>query len=491
MNTLNNEILSAIDNIDSCIMEAEFAVINSLCDYYHKESLMIECEGCNIYQESVLDGFKYIGKKSISFCTKIIGLIKKFFELIVHGFQKIISYIKRIFNKGKKSASQIADEIIPKKDIKKRSTFSSDKSVKIPGLGDVQVPLNNLIVKFNDDNTFVIIPDPYNFKDAVAYYDEELPSKSGDYAKFFNLLNNEKLFEELERRILDIIAVINGEKDGKSIKMVEMDNVLLAGDENGPSKKYTLKELTDFQSRFHKLSMKVATIQDMSKSVENLGTNVIIEMNYLLNQIESIHMAINRFGKIMSTTNIIDGIYVEAISDVNVLSAFVDGCINAGIHPKYIMHNAWLISDPSLTGDGDYDPIWGQSRGVFYPSNNDDVVYKLAFNGMGVRSNRNELSITELFQQSPDDIKLIAPIIKSYHGDAIIEQQRVDASEETRRSIKNDTSDEIITKFWDVFKVKNKNLKTLPIDVDKHNIGLDTKNNRPVIFDYGYITRTI
>ena len=61
MNKLNYEILSAIDNIETTVMESEMNVMNSLIDSYDKAVMILE--NCNdntdvdsfdIFQESVI-----------------------------------------------------------------------------------------------------------------------------------------------------------------------------------------------------------------------------------------------------------------------------------------------------------------------------------------------------------------------------------------------------------------------------------------------------
>ena len=106
MNKLNYEILSAIDNIDSTIMESEMNVMNSLINTYEK-SLMI-LEHCNdnsdvssydIFQESVIMEADDNGKKKIDF--KKAGKI--ILNILLWLPRQIMRFIKFIRNKISKS----------------------------------------------------------------------------------------------------------------------------------------------------------------------------------------------------------------------------------------------------------------------------------------------------------------------------------------------------------------------------------------------------
>ena len=84
-----DEILSSIDNIDDCIMEAELNVLNALCDEYDKALMIYEnyngdsYDCFDIFQESVImeDGesrFKKIISAPVNLIKMLIDLIKKF-----------------------------------------------------------------------------------------------------------------------------------------------------------------------------------------------------------------------------------------------------------------------------------------------------------------------------------------------------------------------------------------------------------------------------
>ena len=114
MNMLNEEILSSIDNIDDCVMEAELAVINSMYDYCQKAILLYEnyngydCDCFDVFMETSTDGTKKsFGSKAKAVAIKIWNAIKSFFRFIIKQISKIINFIKNLFKRKKKTADQI------------------------------------------------------------------------------------------------------------------------------------------------------------------------------------------------------------------------------------------------------------------------------------------------------------------------------------------------------------------------------------------------
>ena len=130
MNKLNYEILSAIDNIETTVMESEINVINSLIDSYDKAMMVLECcddntdvDSFDIFQESVImeadetntnDGVKpkkTVGEMIIDFLLFIPRLIKKAFLIVKHKLDKIFGPLKEaIVNKVKKLFGKVDGE---------------------------------------------------------------------------------------------------------------------------------------------------------------------------------------------------------------------------------------------------------------------------------------------------------------------------------------------------------------------------------------------
>ena len=124
MNKLNYEILSAIDNIDSSIMESEMNVINSLMGSYGKAVAVLEyCDdntdvgSFDIFQESVImeadenntNGEESKVKKIIN---KIIDFFKMIGDLLKRGADFIKKKVGKIFNRSKQEDIKKAQEAV-------------------------------------------------------------------------------------------------------------------------------------------------------------------------------------------------------------------------------------------------------------------------------------------------------------------------------------------------------------------------------------------
>ena len=102
MNTLNNEILSAIDKIETVTMESEMNVLTAMCDAYEKSAVILEnYEGddvsCfDIFQEGFKDDVKAAvkGKNGEHIVKRILMVIPRLLDAIRKA-------IMRFFNKKK------------------------------------------------------------------------------------------------------------------------------------------------------------------------------------------------------------------------------------------------------------------------------------------------------------------------------------------------------------------------------------------------------
>ena len=106
MNKLNYEILSAIDNIDSTIMESEMNVVNSLMDSYSKAVAVLEycddntdVDAFGIFQENVImeaDDVNKTGKPKKSVKETIIDILSFILSKIKLAYNFIKKKIKNI-----------------------------------------------------------------------------------------------------------------------------------------------------------------------------------------------------------------------------------------------------------------------------------------------------------------------------------------------------------------------------------------------------------
>ena len=115
MNKLNYEILSAIDNIDSTIMESEMNVMNSLINTYDKAVMILEhCDdnsdvsSYDIFQESVIMEADNNGNGKTN--NKKKNIIKNMINKIIDVVKKLPSFIKTFYNDIKRIKAEFTDK---------------------------------------------------------------------------------------------------------------------------------------------------------------------------------------------------------------------------------------------------------------------------------------------------------------------------------------------------------------------------------------------
>ena len=115
---LTNEILSSIDNIDDCVMEAELNVLNALCNEYDKALMIYEnyngddYSSFDIFQEGFKDEVNkpVFGVKGENWFKRIGMIIPRLIAMIVTAMKKLVSKIlNRPIKKQSKESKQKDD----------------------------------------------------------------------------------------------------------------------------------------------------------------------------------------------------------------------------------------------------------------------------------------------------------------------------------------------------------------------------------------------
>ena len=116
MEEINKSLLKTIDCINESVVESELAVMNSMIDFYNKQSAIIEyCDDVNVMNDMMI---QESGDGNI--LSKIWNAIKKFFGMIVKSIKKIINGIRNkattntAGNNPVESVSVIAEEVLSK-----------------------------------------------------------------------------------------------------------------------------------------------------------------------------------------------------------------------------------------------------------------------------------------------------------------------------------------------------------------------------------------
>jgi hypothetical protein len=163
------------------------------------------------------------------------------------------------------------------------------------------------------------------------------------------------------------------------------------------------------------------------------------------------------------------------------LADFVSESLKSGMPNKYLVRNIYLVCDKSIKGEPNMNkPIMGFGRLTLIPKG--DIIYKVAINRYGIRSNKNDFAVMEEIKGTP----LMDKFAETTHtvGDYIInvmEKVKAGSSHEPSPAEASRLGKEI-----------NDELAKMGIGFEIHDIKADAfgmKENRYVLLDYGYLHR--
>ena len=136
---LTNEILSSIDNIDDCVMEAELNVISAMINEYDKAIMIMEnyngddYSSFDIFQEGFKDEVNkpVFGVKGENWFKRIGMIIPRLIAMIVNAMKKLVNKIlsRPIKNQNKRTTIKILIILISKQLMK------MEKLLKVVRLG--------------------------------------------------------------------------------------------------------------------------------------------------------------------------------------------------------------------------------------------------------------------------------------------------------------------------------------------------------------------
>lgn len=376
---------------------------------------------------------------------KIWKIIVKAFGSIGNMFSKLIKWIKGIFfrKNNAKTADQIAIDSGLSYD-NSISTISADNTksvIEIPSdekseleLPPIEIVIKDLLVKYDKEKKSII----FNLKEIrkrsyqsySAVKPDDKHGKIGGQASIgFNYLYAFRMI--LHHDIMDSFVSIVTKLCEYSVDSTKEINIptLLSDYNKIKSVAYTKSENEDVEisfEDFEKFSLKIMEINKKLADV-NLTTNgadetkehvygSIIGRTYDTKLIELINdiagfsfemqMGINAITATIQQSFIVDKRFSETCKTLENLDKFVSECIYAGLPPKYIAYNAWIIMSKSLKGSNSdkNKPIWGQSRAVYYPDVDPKSVYKLALSSNGIFANKTERDITVKAENSTNNM---------------------------------------------------------------------------------------
>ena len=170
---------------------------------------------------------------------------------------------------------------------------------------------------------------------------------------------------------------------------------------------------------------------------------------------------------------------------LNSLQILQKKSIDAGIPPRNIANNVYLLAKPELRGTT-LGIKAGQSRAVCFPDNNPSVVYKFAMNGMGLAANKTEHRIWNMTKKPAFSElgKFLAPVQNSFADHACIVMARAD-----KDSAGLERVSDIVADFIEEFE---KTHPDFPYDIeDLHAGNVGRLNGNPVAIDYGWVSHYV
>lgn len=541
---MRNEILAAIDNLNDVTFETQNSLTASIADYYEKYQTVLEYYEGDV-TDIFMEGADLEAKKEPSTLTKIWESIKRFFRLLIMNIKYFVDRFMKLFESksdNSKTTHVSCDSIVLKLLTRSKANVPDDQSswtipqinrnkvdkydkkemvteaaqyvtVNIPsGKGStfypktVKVPKNDIITEINNTEktiTFHIIGFS-KFTSTTASGEQGAVNPDGvtgtkkawlvSSRLALYLLSDPEAVKKLDE-LIDLMLEItfNGKKhDEKSFnkKCKKILDSLDSGAKHVKEDKVvvSMKDLTDFQKKMNQIGFKIDKYANTKTDVSELSKETINNMNDISIKFVRIQSSMNLLSSSLEKTLVVSEHFVGSIKSLALLDEFVATCVEQGVPPKFIAYNTWLVADKCIKGDkSGYEPVWGQSRFIFFPPNK-KFVYKIAMNGLGITSNRAEIRTSEMFVKM-DRVDLIAPIVKSFERDAIVVMERVDSKTEPSYAAVLAYTKHVNDAIADYQKLHKIKLNIKMSDQHKDNVKYDSVNKCYRSIDYGVATR--
>lgn len=237
-----------------------------------------------------------------------------------------------------------------------------------------------------------------------------------------------------------------------------------------------MSEIIDFQKRIAGYT-KIINEVDSDSAYENTLSKDFVQYITILFQV--IQKGLNSLTGAFKGIYTIPAQYCNSIRTLDVLDAFAGKMITSGFPSKYITFNLYMASHGDLKGKGDtLAPVWGQSRCVFFPERDKNVVYKIAVNPSGIRANRVEQTTWEKVKNH-QDASWFAPVLAVEKASCVLTMKRCDTDKHgfVHKSI---VTNECRLKLQQICDDCGANAV---MDIHPMNIGWD--NGHYCVIDYG------
>ncbi len=468
-----------------------------------------------LYKEAGSEG---VTKKN--FIQKAWELIKKAFAFIGKIIGRIINFIKSLFSKKvSKTADQCASEIF-KPDTSLRSDKSSQASeiIKLPSNprstvtvpAQIKVSAQDLMLKLDKE------------KDSITADCNYWHNKSGDVDNKYltqpghgrvsavyviealAVISDRQLCQQYFRTIEEVLGLYNGntETTGKKLKesfdkMSEFWNNVAEKleDVNTGEITFSLANFISFQKEFNAVQDKFTEIDHAKRYDFEKDLDAVTVVNQVLSTLAIVQMGLNAITASISNIFMVDRRFKGVADTPEKLAQFSKKLVDAGIPPKFISYNCYIVASDDVKGDPDLDgsaPCWGQTRVVFFPKD-EKIIYKVALSTFGRLANKSEYDICAKARKTLNTSEDTWPIALTYEtkqDSQLVVSERVIGGKDVEFPDKNqlykfpDVLDDFVSKV-NVPRISDYNVYS------KHNLGKRQSNDVPVIIDYGMNYRTL
>ena len=358
---------------------------------------------------------KYI--KEATSDVKAEGIMSRIWNVIKNIFKVIAAQCRRIWNafisifKSNQTSDTTLDDIansvlnndmdLAPEDKHMQFRFTNNREIRIRYLG------NEIAGTFS--------------KPKIPGHDPDDRPEQKAIMLIFHILKKPYLLDQ----ILDMLKSIKRSDNEVTFKASELSNAIdevWAGLVFGINITCTLEEWTKLNERIIRLNREMQTIDDQifgsrtfsfQKSEDK--KEFIILFNKLSQLASLLQKGINAIGDGMRQIYKLSDQYENKINSSNYqqfLPAFVKGCVEHNIPSKYVCYAIRQICDKSINALPNNPNIKappegyvkGNGRFVIFPGDPKlkDHIIKIAYNGLGVRGNRNEFVVWKAVEDIPE-----------------------------------------------------------------------------------------
>lgn len=176
--------------------------------------------------------------------------------------------------------------------------------------------------------------------------------------------------------------------------------------------------------------------------------------------------------------------YFNVVDNPKQLAAFIEEAIKTGMPGKYVVRNVYNICQPNIKGNPKLDePIMGFGRLTLIPEG--DIIYKVAINRYGIRSNKNDFIVLHAVKSigDPQFEMLFADTITTYGEYTVNVVEKVHAGKKYEPSANK--ANELAERINLRFRREGVNIQIYDIKAD----AFGQRDGSYVILDYGYTQR--